>query len=183
MPTSLRTNQPNPYTNAGTPNTGVSAAEHGDDRYHLTVLTINQTDALTTADNAALADGYLLYTFPAGVCVFYYAYMSVGVTSASSEQQSDTPDVGLGTIIASGAVSLLSGTPTFENIISGNTAADANGTVTVDTAFPTAGHFHMNAGSAHTLHLNVADTWADDTGGDLTMDIAGTVVISWLFLA
>ena len=37
--------------NAGTPNTGVTAEEYGDGRNHVTVLTVSQTDALTTADD------------------------------------------------------------------------------------------------------------------------------------
>ena len=76
--------------------------------------------------------------------------------------------MGLGTVIGSGAVATLDGTATFENILTGQTAADANGTATVKTALPTAGvPFIIESGDAHTLHFNVADAWADDTGGDL----------------
>lgn len=32
---------------------------------------------------------------------------------------------------------------------------------------------------AHTVYFNAADAWANDTGGDLTADITGTVVLSW----
>ena len=170
--------------NNGTANTGVTAAEYGDGYQHTTVLTVSQVNALTIADNAAIADGRLLYTFPAGAIVIDYAYMTMGMTAASAEAQSDTPDVGLGTVIASGAVSVLSGTATFEDIITGQTATDANGTATVKTTLPTAGNpFVIESGDAHTLHFNVADTWADDTGGDLTADISGTVVLVWRFLA
>lgn len=169
--------------NLGTANTGVTAAEYGDQYNHVSVLTVSQTDALTIADNAAICDGYLLYTFPAGVIVVDYAYMSMAITAASTEAQSDTPDVGLGTVIGTGAVATLDGTATFENIITGQTAADANGTATVKTAIPTAGTpFIIEAADAHTIHFNAADTWADDTGGDLSADIAGEVVLVWRFL-
>jgi hypothetical protein len=81
-------------------------------------------------------------------------------------------------------VATLDGTGTFENIIIGQTAANASGTATVKTALPTAGvPFIIAAGDAHTLHFNVADGWANDTSGDLTADIAGTVVVVWHFLA
>lgn len=171
-------------SNVGTANTGVTAVEYGDGYNHQTVLTVSVTDALTIADTAALADGYLLYTFPAGAVIVNSAYMSMGMTAASTEAQADTPDVGLGTVIASGAVATLDGTGTFEDIITGQTAADANGTATVKTAIPTAGvPFVIESGDAHTLHFNVADTWANDTGGDLTADIAGTVVVNWTFMA
>lgn len=167
----------------GTANTGVTAVEATDGRSYTTTLTVSQVDALTTGDAANLADGYLLYTFPAGVVVIDYAYMSLSV-HATTEQHADTPDVGLGTVIATGAVATLDGTATFENIITGQTAANASGTATVKTALPTAGvPFIIAAGDAHTLHFNVADGWANDTSGDLTADIAGTVVVVWHFLA
>jgi len=170
--------------NNGAVNTGVTAVEYGDGYQHVSVLTVSQTDALTLADLASIADGYLLYTFPAGVIVIDYAYMTMGITAGSAQLQSDTPDVGLGTVIASGAVSLLSGTGTFEDIITGQLAADANGTETVKTARPTAGNpFIIESGDDHTLHFNVADAWADDTSADLTADISGTVVLVWRFLA
>ena len=167
--------------NNGTANTGVTAVEYGDGYQHTTILTVSQVDALTTADLASIADGYLLYTFPAGAIIINYAYMSMGMT-ATTEQLGDTPDVGLGTVIATGAVALLNGTATFENIITGQTAV-ADGTAEIKTALPTAGvPFIIESGDAHTIHFNVADAWADDTSTDLTANIAGTVVIVWSFI-
>lgn len=170
--------------NAGTANTGVTATEVSDGNTFVTTLAVSQVNALTLGDNEDLADGYLLYTFPSGVVVIDYAYMTVAVTAAGSQLPSDQPDVGLGTVIATGANALLSAVGTYENIITGQTAANASGTATVKTANPTAGApFIIETGEAHTLHFNVADGWANDTGGDLTADIAGTVVIKWSFLA
>ena len=170
--------------NVGTANTGVTAVEYGDAYRHISVLTVSKIDSHAVGDNAALAGGYLLYTFPAGVIVVDYAYMSMGLTAASPEADDDTPDVGLGTVIASGSVAVLSGTKTFEDIITGQTATDADGTATVKTAIPTDGTpLVIESGGAHTVHFNIADTWADTTGTDLTADIAGTVVLAWSFLA
>lgn len=183
--TGAQTSTATPVTtaNVGTANTGVTAVEYGDGVDHTTVLTVSVTDAVDIADNAALADGYLLYTFPAGLIVVEQAYMTMALSVASTEAQADTPDVGLGTVIASGAVATLDGTGTFEDLLTGQTAADSNGTATVALANPTAGvPFLIPAASAHTVHFNIADTWADDTGGDLTGDIAGTVVLKWKFL-
>ncbi len=174
--TSLKTS-----SNNGTANTGVTAVEYGDGYQHTTVLTVSQSAALTVGDNVSLADGYLLYTFPAGVVVVDYAYMSISVDGVT-EQATDQPDVGLGTVIATGAIALLDGTGTFENIITGQTAANCNGTATVKTALPTANvPFIIESGDAHTLHFNVADLWAAGAT-DLTGDIAGTVVLVWSFL-
>lgn len=170
--------------NGGTANTGVTPIEQGNGYSQTTILTVSQVNALTLADNASIADGYLLYTFPAGTVVIDYAYMTMAVQAAGAQLINDTPDVGLGTVIGTGAVATLDGTAEFEDIITGQTATDADGTATVKTALPTAAvPFVIESGDAHTLHFNVADAWADDTGGDLTADIAGTVVIVWRFLA
>lgn len=171
-------------SNNGTANTGVTAVEYGDGYNHTSVLTISKTDALTFADNANLGDGYLLYTLPAGAVVVDYCYMSVAITSAANEQKTDTPDVGLGTVEASGAIATLDGTATFENLITGQTTTNCNGTAVVKTTLPTAGTpFIVATGDAHTIYFNVADGWADIAGADLTADISGTVVIVWKFLA
>jgi len=168
--------------NIGAVNTGVTAVEYGDGYNHITVLTVSQVDALTTADTAAIADGYLLYTLPAGAIVVDYTYMSMGITT-TAEQQGDTPDVGIGTTIGTGSVATLDGTAGFEDLITGQLGI-GDGTAEVITLIPTAGAPHVIAvGDAHTVHYNVADTWANDTSADLTADIAGTVVLVWRFLA
>lgn len=163
----------------GTANTGVTAVTYGGGKDFVTVLTVDVTNAVDVADNAALADGYLLYTFPAGPIAVSAATMSMALTLA--EDTTATPDVGLGTTVASGAVSVLGGTAAFENILTGQTAADANGTATVKTVVnqPLA----IESAGAHTVYFNIADTWADTAGTDLTGDIAGTVVIKWSLLA
>jgi hypothetical protein len=169
-------------SNVGSANTGVTAVEYGDGYNHVSVLTVSQGNALTTGDNANLADGYLLYTLPAGTVVVDYAYMTMAITHDDAASQSDTPDVGLGTVEGSGAVATLDGTATFENIITGQTAANCNGTATVKTALPTAAvPFIIAAADAHTIYFNAADGWADNNVQ--TADIAGTVVLAWRFLA
>ena len=90
--------------NVGAVNTGVTAEEYGDGRNHVTVLTVSQVDALTLGDSENLADGYLLYTLPAGSVVVSVTYMSMAITAASPQLINDTPDVGIGTTIATGAV-------------------------------------------------------------------------------
>ncbi len=168
--------------NNGSPNSGVTAVEYGDGRRHITVLTVNVTDALTVADNASIADGYLVYTFPAGEVIVESASMSMGVTAA--EDTTATPDVGIGTVIGTGAVAVLGGTATFENIITGQTAGDAAGTPTVATTIPTAAvPLVIATAGAHTVHFNVADGWADTAGTDLTADIAGQIILVWTYLS
>lgn len=166
--------------NVGAANAGTTAVEYGDGAYHRTVLTVNTT-LPAIAGGANLGVGKLLYTFPAGAIIIDAAYMSIAITQTQGNITADTPDVGLGTVIASGAVAVLSGTATFEDILTGQTAADCNGTATVKTAIPTAAvPLIVEAGGAHTVHLNVADGWA--ASGDAAATLVGTVVLSWRFL-
>lgn len=163
----------------GTANTGVTATHKGDGTHIRTTLTVSVTDAITVADNAALADGYLLFTLPSGALAINNAYMTMAVTVA--EDTTATPDVGLGTTIGSGANATLSAVgAAAENIITGQTAADANGTATVKTI--AGSDLAIEAAGDKTIYFNVADTWADTAGADLTGDIAGTVVIDWVKL-
>jgi hypothetical protein len=165
---------------AGTVATGVTAFEEGDGNFHKTTLTIDST-LPAIAGGAALAVGKLLYTLPAGAHAVKVSYMSVALTAADGNIDADTPDVGVGTVIASGAVAVLGGTATFENLITGQTAADCAGTATVKTVVPTAGaSLAIEAAAAHTIHLNVADTWA--ASGEAACPVTGTVVIEWTTL-
>lgn len=160
----------------GTPNTGVTAVTYGDGRNFTTVLTVSVTDAITVADNAALAVGYKVFDFPTGAIVVSSAYMSMAVTLA--EDTTATADVGIGTTIGSGANAVLSGVGAgAENIITGQTAADCNGTATVKTIVNQI--LAIETGDSHSVYFNVADTWADTAGADLTGDIAGTITLNW----
>ena len=174
---------PETLTNIGTPGTSVAEIEYGDGYRHVTVLDVTVTDAFTTGDNASLVDGYLVYTFPTGLILVESAYMSIGVT-ATTEQAADTPDVGVGTVIGTGAVSVLSTPSTFEDIITGQTAGGAAGELTVAHLEPTGAQpFFIAAAAAHTVHVNIADAWADDTSADLTCDMVGTLILRWQFAA
>ena len=162
--------------NIGTPGTGVTAVESGSKNFHLTTLTLSGV-ALTIGDTAALADGALIYTFPAGAIIVEAAYLSVGVTLTTGTPTTDTPDVGLGSVIGTGAVATLDGTATFEDIMTGQTATDVAGTATLAMVETT---LLIPAASAHTVHFNIADTWANVDNTAATA--AGTVVLKWSFM-
>lgn len=167
--------------NAGTAEANITAVERGDGFQHTTVLTLAGV-AATIGDNVALGTGSLLYTFPAGEIIVDSAYISIGINLTTGTPTTDTPDAGLGTVVASGAVSVLSGTATFEDTITGQTATDVAGTATVVTALPTAGiSLIIPAASAHTIYFNIADTWADVT--DTAATLTGTAVLKWQFVA
>ncbi len=158
----------------GTANTGSTAVEAGDATCHKTVLAVSQENAsgLVTDDNAALASGYLLYTFPAGDITIYGASIDIDLTSV--EHDGEAAEFGLGTVIGSGAVAVLDGTATFESILTGQTAALGTAKVSSSDTVLT-----IAAASAHTVYFNLAGTWADTAGTDDTLDIAGTVTIQW----
>lgn len=167
----------------GTAGTNCTVKEYGDGRDITTVITLTNVDMGAPTAGAASAVGALIYTFPAGAHCHMVSYMSVGVTIGTVT--TDTPDVGVGSVIASGATALLSGTATFEDYITGQTAADSAGTATVKTATATAGALtgiSLNeAASAKTIHINAADTWDAGITGNLTA--TGTVTLKWTRLS
>lgn len=164
--------------NLGAASTYVTNAEEfGDKRHHVTVLTV-QGALPAIAGGANLAVGRLLYTFPAGAIRIHGAHMNIAITQTQGNITADTPDGGLGTTIASGAVALLSGTAAFENILTGQTFNDCNGTAevaTVDSALILA------AADDHTVYFNVADGWA--ASGDTGALFAGKVVLEWTLMS
>jgi hypothetical protein len=164
--------------NIGTASDYATAAEDGNNVYHRTTLSL--TGVLPAiAGGANLAVGRLLYTLPAGVIRIISAYFNdVAITQADGNITADTPDVGIGTTIASGAVAVLSGTAAFENVLTGQTFADCDGTGTKAGAAST---LVINAADSHNLYLNVADGWA--ASGDAGAAISGEVVITWEFIA
>lgn len=159
---------------AGSPASGVTAEEFGTKYARTTVLTF-QTTFPAIAGGAALGVGKLLYTLPAGACVIDAARLNVAIDGAAAIA-ADTPDIGIGTTIASGVVSVLGGTAAFENILTGQTMTDCDGTVT-DAAAAT--QLVIASGGAHTIYLNIADTWA--AGGDASADVYGKVVLHWKY--
>ena len=163
-------------SNNGTVETGVAAVHYGDGMSVTAVLTLtNVVLAVGTSEN--LGVGALIYTLPSGANLVRDAYMSVDFSGVSTT--TDTPEIGLGTVIASGVVTALNGTATFEDIITGQVAADTNGTATVKGAGPTASApLEITTAGAHTIHVNMADGWG--ANADQSGLLNGTVVISYI---
>lgn len=163
--------------NVGVAPLDVQAEEFGTHMVHLTKLTIN-TKLPAIAGGANLAIGKKIYTFPAGNIVVEAARMALSIQQTEGNITADTPDGGLGTTIASGAVATLDGTPAFENILTGQTFDDCDGTV--EDALVANQVLAIAAGGGHDVHFNVADLWA--AGGDAGAILAGTVWLRWSFL-
>lgn len=152
----------------------VVSETRGDKGGYRTTLHINTTLG-AIAGGANLALGKLIMTFPAGRVFVERSAMDVAIKASQANIVADTPDVGVGTTLGSGVQALLSGAgATTENMITGQTAADCNGTATkaqVDTFLSIA------ASGDHTVYLNVADGWA--ASGDTGAYLSGTVDIFW----
>lgn len=171
-----------PYVTAGT---GVTKEERGDGR-NVTV-TLSFTDLVLGAPTAGgnSAHGAILCTLPNSNLLLTAISCKIALTVGTTT--TDTPDVGLGTVIATGAQALLSATATWEDIITGQTYPDCAGTndyfgtvfsgvVTDATTVP----LIKSAGAGTKIHLNAADGWAAGVTGNLTA--TGYVVINFLFV-
>lgn len=166
-------------------NSGVVAApcvgtEFGDKYSHTTVLSLEGASAVLPdiPGGADLGVGVKLYDFPAGAIIVESARIyDVAIQQVDGNITADTPDVGLGTTIASGVVAVLSGTAAFENVMTGQTFTDCDGTaedVTIAT------QLIINPADSHSLYLNVADGWA--ASGDDAAVLSGQVIINWRYM-
>jgi len=161
--------------NSGAVATGVTVAETGDAITHKTTLTVDTTlGAIVGGTDLAL--GVLMYTLPAGAIIVNSTQLNIALTAVDGNIDADTPDIGIGTVIASGAVAVLGGTATFENLLTGQTAADCLGTATLKTVGT---QLVVEAADAHTVYLNVADGWA--ASGEAACPVTGKIVIDWTF--
>jgi len=170
-----------PTLNNGTPGSGTTAAEYGDIYNHTTVLTMGGTLPSITGD-VDQAVGLLIYTFPAGVIVVDSIHMDVGIIQSDGFINADTPDVGIGTLIGTGAIATLDLGTNLENYVTGQTAANATGTNTDKTELTAAAFRLIEAGGVHTVHLNAADGWDSAAGGDAAATLDGTVTIKWTYM-
>jgi len=170
------------------------AVEAGDASDHVTKLTMTEFAVGTGGDNAALGIGAKFYTLPAGTILIKKATL-VGALTFDADVTTGSPEVGIGTVIASGAVSVLSGTATFEDVMDGNASGGAGGDTTGNLAGTTIYKssdsttrdgvmIKATGGKAHDLFLNVAVTWpnVDLVGPPVytgAVTFTGTIVLEW----
>jgi len=159
--------------NLGTPanSSTITTKEYGDSKQKVTLLTLD-TFVLPNTANGASGNGALLYTLPAGAQSIKATRFNVGLHGTNGDIVADTPDCGIGSVKAAGAVSVLSGTTTFEDYLTGQTMNDANGTVET-TILATS--FLTNTGGTKAVYLNCADTWANIS----PLHVNGSILIEW----
>ena len=166
-------------TNAGVVGAGVTAVEAGDAFTHVTTLTVSKAmPAIAGAANQGV--GIPVYTLPAGAKVIKTANFNLGRTQAGALIGADTPELGLGTTIGTGAQATLGAVGAgCENILHGaSTIALGNctGTKSLDGAVV---DLYIAAAGDHVIYANIADGWA---GADAGPTLAGTIVIEWVSL-
>jgi len=168
--------------------TGLTVVEYGDEVNHRTVLSGTfLTAAGVLAGGAlpgatALAFGKKIYDFPAGGIRVSNAILDLEVEASLS---STAADIGLGSVVATGATGNLGADGTFEDVIDGSsdggvtagTAGDPGAYQRVAAAETDAAAFD-GCSSAKDLFLNVAAQW-EATG---TFILRGTISFNWTYL-
>ena len=125
---------------------------------------------------ASLGFGILLATLPKGNLIVHH--VSLDMIYALDGAGAATMDMGVGTVIATGAVSVLGGTGTFEDCMNGTSATITNGTANVTYTFGALGETDQKDGAstAKSLYLNMASAWAGITQ---VLTYRGTVTVTW----
>lgn len=169
--------------NLGTTPVGtVSIKEYTTGKDVVAVLTLNNfiVGALAGA-GAALGLGNIFYATPAGQEVeIAYGADSLVFTAAGTAV---TGVFGIGSVIASGAVSVLSGTATFQDRFTGTAATTGAGGGAAVSGLKTATAGALTgialnvAGSVKNFFLNFAGTWNANNTGNLTC--SGTIVVKY----
>jgi len=144
-----------------------------------TVLTLTAFALGDGDDNTALGIGAKVYTFPAGDVQILSA-RATGLF-IPSVLYVNTVVGGIGTVIASGAVSVLSGTATFQNVITGVASAALSPTGGAWTGANSPGLLLASAGS-HDIFLNAAGTWTNVAAAGAVV-FTGTIVVDWVQIA
>lgn len=177
-------------TSAGVGTVGaatVVAEEHGELKDHFTILTLTAFDMGLSGDNASLGIGGKIYTLPAGDFLVESATIK-GALTADIDNTAQTPEVGIGTVVGTGAIATLS--TTFEDIVDGgaagiiggaNTAPDvAGGAFYKGTVAASSEGVLIKAsgGKAHDLFLNAAVAWAN-VAAAANVFFTGTITLKW----
>lgn len=157
---------------------GVTGETFFDGSRYRTRLTCVGAVLGTQGDNALLASGTLLFTFPATVGIIVFGGFLAGTLLGTGSVLTDTPEVGLGTTIASGAQATLGAVAaTAEDILGPFVAASINNGAVIGANAVT-GPKQIAGGGTKTVHFNIADGWADVTSAG-TVAFTGVIEFEW----
>jgi len=141
------------------------------------VLNINHT--VMTIAGANLGGGVKIWDCAKGILDVNMADIDITVYAPASEVKN--PILGLGTVVGSGVVDALSGTATFEDVVTGFAAGVLTGTTGSAYHFIKKGEADVKDGTvtANDIFLNMAIDWVQS--GDITA--VGTITLYYRILA
>lgn len=149
---------------------------------HVQLTVTEAFELFTGADGAAKAGGTKIYTVPAGRIVPLAAETALVLSNSLALGEQTAGEIGIGSVVASGAAAVLSGTATFENFMTGGTLGNLAAAGTVTANFKGASREPIGSGSAIDLFLNGATTFSDEAGAhDMVVD-SGTIDLVFLHL-
>lgn len=180
---------PLPVGARGVVASGWNVVEQGEGTRRRTILSVTTPlSIITTPDTAALGDGVLAYTFPAGVIIVHRVYGDVGLDINDNANDEDTPEVALGTTQTTGAVATIGASASSDediwgpNVMTGcdviAVAADAIQAIST----PGSADLIIPGAGAHTVYFNCADTWANGAGTEDVFIQSARFVIDWTLL-
>lgn len=143
---------------------------------HISTVALKDVTLISPAGGADLAAGVLLGTLPPGKIIVRSVALDLSLANTTGNSAADTPDLGIGTTVAAGAVATLNLVAGAENILTGQTINDCAGTQEILTSEVDVA---IEAAAAHTVYLNIADGWA--ANGDV-IKANGTVKLEWIRL-
>ena len=164
---------------------GLVVEEQGWGDYHYTKIVCTAVPVGTSVESTDDSFGVLVYTLPVGEQIIDEATI-YGSLDNGAGTDSDTPEVGLGTVIASTASATLS--TTTEDIIDGGAAG---GTYDADAVAPgldgatdlfrktnlSTVRPMFQTGGTKTVHFNIADGFA--AGADTAITFTGIITLRW----
>ena len=138
-----------------------------------TKFTVPSTSKAVT--NTNIGFGLALGTLPK--CRLFIHAVQLDLAYTTDGTSTTAPDIGVGTVIGTGAVNVLGGTATFEDCLDGTT-----GTTLADAAAKTYDYVGIGevdekdgSSTAKTLYLNFAGAW----GATYNFIYSGTVTVIW----
>lgn len=166
--------------NLGSAASGVTAVEYGEGRNHTTELTLDAGGsfifpAITGGGATDQAVGRIIYTFPANSAIQVHAVVNAAASNSSTGNAGATK-IGVGSAVATGAVTDLTGTPAFDDL-----QEEVTKNIGVSTAEGKGEHFVI-AGASTAAYLNVAAAGAIWANADPAMYGSGKIVIHWTYL-
>jgi len=139
---------------------------------------------VSSVDNAAKGGGAKLFDFPAGYITIFNARIEGTLSTSVSDLTSTAGEIGLGTVVGTGAVAVLGGTSTFEDILEGARPALGNMTAGNDLAVKAGGTLRTASvgtfSAAASCFLNLASTWGNvASAADVVIKSGAVIDIYW----